>query len=157
DWGNNTVLKFDADGNFLASIDGSNTPQGHFVDLRGVAVDQNGHLWTVDGANVDEFDSKGSFVQQWANPFGSTTRAIAVDSDHNAVYLTDGNGMTARFSLLGMDQTTIDGTDGTALALDSATGNLYVDHGKSVVIYDPEGTKLDEIFSLGTTTDSQGL
>jgi len=157
DWGNNTVLKFDADGNFQASIDGSNTPQGHFVDLRGVAVDQNGHLWIVDGANVNEFDAKGNFVQQWANPFGSSTLAIAVDSDNGAVYLTNGSGMTARFSLLGADQTTVDGASGTALALDAATGNLYVDHGNSVVVYDPEGTKLDEIFSLGTTTNSQGL
>jgi sugar lactone lactonase YvrE len=157
DWGNDTVLKFDADGDYLATIDGSKTPQGEFMDLRGVAVDDNGHLWVVDGQNVNEFDAKGKFVQQWENPFGSSTRAIAVDSANDAVYLTNGSGRTDRFSLLGEDQTTVDGSSGTALAVDPATGNLYVDHGNAVVIYDSAGNQLDEILTLGTTTDSQGI
>ena len=157
DWGNNTVLKFDADGAFLGSIDGSNTPQGQFVALRGVAVDQHGNLWVVDGANVNEFSPKGAFLQQWPNPFFSDTRAIAVDADNDAVYLMNGSGRTDRFSLTGGDPTTIDGASGTALAVDPATGNLYVDHGNAVVVYDPAGNKIDELFSLGTTADSQGL
>ncbi len=157
DWGNNTVLKFDANGEFLGSIDGSNTPQGQFVNLRGVAVDQDGHLWVVDGANVNEFSPTGPFLQQWPNPFGSDTLAIAVDSDHDAVYLTNGSGRTDRFSLAGADPKTIDSALGTALAVDPATGNLYVDHGNAVVVFDPEGNKIDELFSLGTTINSQGL
>jgi len=91
DAGNNVVLKFDASGNFLGSIDGSTTPQGHFVSLAGVAVDQSGNLWTADTGtgNVDEFDPKGKFLQQWTSPSGSI-RAIAVDAAHNAVYLMNG-------------------------------------------------------------------
>src|SRR5262249_16431927 len=37
DAGNNVVVIFDGNGNFLSSIDGSTTPQGHFVSLAGVA------------------------------------------------------------------------------------------------------------------------
>jgi DNA-binding beta-propeller fold protein YncE len=48
DAGNQRVEKFDADGNFLATIDGPNTPQGHFACVGGVAVDQSGNLWTAD-------------------------------------------------------------------------------------------------------------
>jgi sugar lactone lactonase YvrE len=194
DWGNDTVLKFDADGDYLATIDGSKTPQGEFVDLRGVAVDADGHLWVVDGQNVNEFDAKGKFVQQWENPFGSSTRAIAVDLDRAAVYLTNGDGRTDRFSLAGEDEATVDGSSGTALAVDPGTENAcfpccfccgpdgnccdecrdnnnisaktaetpafpgtYVDHGSNVVIYDAAGNQLDELITLGATTDSQGI
>jgi hypothetical protein len=158
DAGNNVVLKFDAAGNFLSTIDGSTTPQGHFVSLAGVAVDRSGNLWTADAGtgNVDEFDPKGKFLQQWASPSFSI-RAIAVDAARNAVYLMNGGGTTERFTLTGGGQTTIDSGSGTALALDQQTGNLYVDHGNDVAVYDPTGTRIDTLFSLGATTNSQGL
>jgi SMP-30/Gluconolactonase/LRE-like region/NHL repeat len=158
DAGNNVVVKFDANGVFLATIDGSTTPQGHFVSLAGVAVDQSGNLWTADTGtgNVDEFDPKGKFLQQWASPSFSI-RAIAVDAPRNAVYLMSGGGTTERFTLTGGGQTTIDSGSGTALALDPQTGNLYVDHGNDVAVYDPTGTRIDTLFSLGATTNSQGL
>src|SRR5262249_33095775 len=99
DAGNNVVLKFDADGNFLSSIDGSTTPQGKFSSLVGVAVDQSGNLWTIDAgtSNVIEFDAKGKFLQQWNDTHGSPS-AIAVDSVHDAVYLIT-QSTTERWSL----------------------------------------------------------
>src|SRR5262245_60261913 len=159
DAGNNVVLIFDGTGNFLSSIDGSTTPQGHFVSLAGVAVDASGNLWTADTGtgNVDEFDPKGKFLQQWSDPSG-TPQAIAVDAPHNAVYLLT-FGTTGRFTLTGGGQTTIDSGSGTALALDLQFGNLYVDHGHDVAVYDPTGTRIDTLLSLsaGVTTNSQGL
>src|SRR5262245_57392192 len=157
DAGNNVVLIFDANGNFLSSIDGSTTPQGHFVSLAGVAVDASGNLWTADSGtgNVDEFDPKGKFLRQWSDPSG-TPQAIAVDAPHNAVYLLT-FGTTGRFTLTGGGQTTIDSGSGTALALDPQFGNLYVDHGHDVAVYDPTGTRIDTLLSLGVNTNSQGL
>src|SRR5262249_13215047 len=72
DAGNNVVLKFDADGHFLSSIDGSTAPQGAFSNLAGVAVDQSGDLWTIDAgtANVVEFNAKGKFMRQWNDTHG---------------------------------------------------------------------------------------
>src|SRR5262249_40568091 len=43
-----------------------------------------------------------------------------------------------------------------AIAVEPQTGNLYVDHGSDVAVYDPSGTQLQS-FSLGATTSSQGL
>jgi DNA-binding beta-propeller fold protein YncE len=162
DAGNNVILKFDADGNFLATIDGSTTPQGHFVSLAGVAVDQSGNLWTADGStsNVDEFDAHGNFVRQWSDPAGQP-EAIAVDSVDGALYLIS-SGNTQRFSLTGTPGAVVDSRPGAltgtgvALALDPQTGNLYVDHRADVAVYDRTGSQLDSL-SLSPTTNSQGL
>jgi hypothetical protein len=51
------------------------------------------------------------------------------------------------------------GPSASALALDSGTGNLYVDHSGTsgdVTVYDPTGIQLDDL-SLGSNTNSQGL
>jgi hypothetical protein len=158
DAGNNVVEKFNSNGKYLSTLDGSSTPQGHFVSLTGVAVDQSGNLWTADGgtANVDEFDNMGAFLQQWNDPSGST-QAIAVDSTHNAVYLINGGGTTERFTLAGGGETTIDNGSGVALGLNPQTGDLYVDHGRDVAVYDHTGTRIDTLFSLGSATNSQGV
>jgi hypothetical protein len=102
-----------------------------------------------------EFGSSGNFLQQWSPGF--SMQAIAVDSTHTAVYLIDGNGATQRFTLAGGSQTTIDSGSGTALGLDPQSGNLYVNHGNNVVMYDSAGTHIDTLFSLGSTTNSRGL
>ena len=141
DAGNNVVQKFTSGGKYLSTIDGSTTPQGHFVSLAGVAVDQTGNLWVADAGtgNVAQFNAAGTFLREWNDPSGSP-QAIAVDATHGAVYLINGNGATERFTFTGGGQTTVDGASGTALALDPQTGNLYVDHGNNVVVYDPTGT-----------------
>jgi len=164
DAGNNVVVKFAANGKYLATIDGSTTPQGPFTGIGGVAVDQSGNLWVADRTtnNVTQFDGAGNFVQQWNDGFFSQTIGIAVDATNDAVYLLDDLGATQRFTLNGGDQTTIDQSTtlifsaGLALALDPATGNLYVDHGDHVVVYDRTATQIDTL-SLGATINSQGL
>jgi NHL repeat len=157
DAGTNVVQKFNRGGKYLATIDGSTAPQGHFVAVVGVAVDQNGHLWVADAGtnNVVEFDALGTFVQQWSP--GYAMQAIVVDSANNAVYLINGSGGTDRFPLSGASPTPVDPSGGTALALDPLTGNLYVNHGNNVVIYDAAGTHIDSLFSLGAITNSHGI
>ena len=139
DAGNNVVQKFNPGGKYLSTIDGSTAPQGHFVSLAGVAVDQNGNLWVADAGtgNVIEFDAAGTFVSS-GRPVRSPA-AIAVDATNDAVYLINGNGATERFTLTGGSPTTVDRGSGTALALNPQTGNLYVDHGNDVVVYDSAG------------------
>jgi NHL repeat len=176
DSGNQRVEKFDAAGHFLGTIDGSSAPQGHFQGQPQVAVDQAGNLWVADTgtANVIEFSAADKFLRQWNDSNGSPT-AIAVDSNNNAVYLLDAVGLADRYTLTGdwkgeVDRTVFFGSNGfsgpsaTALALDSKTGNLYVDHsafafggpGSDVTVYDRNGIQLDDI-ALGDTADSQGL
>jgi hypothetical protein len=178
DAGPNTVLKFDANGNFVSTIDGTSAPQGHFQNIAGVAVDQANNLWVADAGtnNVVEFDSKGNFVRQWNDTHGSPS-AIAVDSTHNSVYLItgvvglSGYSPAERWTLTGNYQSQIDsvvffGSNGfvdshpSALALDPKSGNLYVDHSgtppNDVEVFDHTGTRLDEV-SLGSSADSQGI
>jgi NHL repeat len=156
DAGTNVIQKFARNGVYMSTIDGSTTPLGPFGSLRGVAVDENGHLWALDGNDVAEFDAQGNFLQQWTAPFNSAF-AIAVDATHDAVYLLRNNGNIERFTRAGADEKVIDDGDATALALNPETGDLYVNHGHDVVIYDHTGARLDTLLSLGEATDSQGL
>src|SRR5262249_43090193 len=185
DAGNNVVLKFDASGSFISTIDGTSSPQGHFQSLVGVSVDQAGNLWTADAStnNIDEFDAKGAFVRQWTDTHGSPI-AIAVDSTNNSVYLitppstpgllVSSFPITERWTLTGQPQGEIDrpiafasatGFDGaalgSALALDPATGPLSVahtpaSHGADVAVYDRNGVQVDDL-SLPATSNSLGL
>jgi DNA-binding beta-propeller fold protein YncE len=180
DAGNNVVLQFDANGNFLSSIDGSTTPQGHFQSLAGISVDQSGNLWTADAStnNIDEFNAKGAFVRQWTDTHGPPS-AIAVDSTNGAVYVmissptapatvASGAPITERWTLTGQPKGQVDRPtfldksrgSGSALALDPATGNLYVDHNGSsladVAVYDRNGVQVDDL-SLPSTSNSEGL
>jgi hypothetical protein len=183
DAANNAVERFDANGNFISSIDGTSTPQGHFQNLVGVAVDQNGNLWTADGStnNVDEFDAHGGFVRQWTDSHGSPS-AIAVDAAHDSVYLTIPNlsacsflcsgGVTERWTLTGTFNGDVElplaygsegfgGPSASALAVDRSTADVYVDHNtdpnSDVRVYDPTGTQVDQLLIGPTTTNSQGL
>jgi DNA-binding beta-propeller fold protein YncE len=183
DAGDNAVEKFDAGGNFMSMIDGTSTPQGHFQNLVGVAVDQNGNLWTADGStnNVDEFDAHGDFVRQWTDSHGSPS-AIAVDSAHDSVYLTIpslsacsflcSGDVTERWTSTGASEGDIElplayGSEGfggpseSALAVDRSTGDVYVDHNadpnSDVRVYDPTGTQVDQLLIGPTAANSQGL
>src|SRR5262249_5650967 len=159
DSGNQVVLKFDTNGIFLATIDGTASPQGHFVTVAGVAVDQAGHLWVADGNSdfISEYDETGAFVQQWQDPFGQTV-AITVDRTNSFVYLIRGAATTERFSLTGADDTPIDNDgSGTALSVDPIGGNLFVDHGSFVNIFDTSGSSVPISSFTLSTSDSQGL
>jgi NHL repeat len=51
--GNNKVMKYDLDGNFLGSFGGTGDQFGNFVRPRGVAVDDTGRIYVVDaGLNI---------------------------------------------------------------------------------------------------------
>src|SRR5262249_21747539 len=146
DAGTNVVLKFDSNGNFVATIDGTASPQGHFSVVAGVSVDQSGNLWVADGNSdfISAYDPAGNFVQQWQDPFGQTV-AIAVDGTNGFVYLIRGALTTERFTLTGADETVIDNGSGAALAVDPATGNLFVDHGSDVAVYDSSANLVNSI------------
>ena len=58
--GNNKVMKYDIDGNFLGSFGGTGGRPGNFVKPRGVAVDDAGRIFVADGGfnTVSVFDDK---------------------------------------------------------------------------------------------------
>src|SRR5262249_58632141 len=114
------VVKSDASGSFISTIDGTTTPQGHFQSLVGVSIDQAGNLWTADAStnNIDEFNAKGAFVRQWTDTHGPPS-AIAVDSTNGAVYVmisspsapavaSSGAPITERWTLTGEPKGQVD-------------------------------------------------
>src|SRR5262249_21237366 len=110
-----------------------------------------------DGTDIiNEFDDQGNFIpgSGWNDTYGTTAR-IAVDSTNNAVYLIRGTGATERWTLAGGGETGIDNRNGQALAGDPVSGNLFVDHGSDITIYDSSGTMITN-FTLSTSS-SQGL
>jgi hypothetical protein len=58
--GNNRVIKYDIDGNFLGSFGGSGDTIGSFVKPKGVALSPEGFIFVVDGGSnvVQLFDDK---------------------------------------------------------------------------------------------------
>ena len=183
DAGNNAVETFDADGHFISTIDGTSTPQGHFQNLVGVAMDQNGNLWTADGStnNVDEFDPHGAFVRQWTDTHGSPS-AIAVDSVRDSVYLTApsqsgcsffcSGDVTERWTLIGRSEGEIDrplayGSEGFGghrrppspliPAPGISTSITMLDPMSDVRVYDPTGIQVDQFLIGPTTTNSDGI
>ena len=147
----NVVQKFTATGSYLATINGANATQGQFQGLVAIAVDQSGNVWTADTTtnNIDEFDPTGAFLAEWNDTYFATD-AIAVDSANNAVYLIrdlySDTGSTERWTLDGQrPPATLYPRNGAALALDPATGNLYIaerSRTNQVLEYDPANNQI---------------
>ncbi len=98
DWaGPNLVFQFDSSGNYVKTLDGSNTPDGNFsgsctgCSLISVATeDSTGKLFVgaMAHSDFDVFDSSGNFVppQGFFPEFGPS--GIAVDQSNGTIYLS---------------------------------------------------------------------
>ena len=61
--GNARVAKFDKDGKFIKSWGKRGTGNGEFANVRSIAVDAQGNVYTADGGNkrIEVFDNDGNF------------------------------------------------------------------------------------------------
>jgi hypothetical protein len=138
DSGTNVVSKFSAAGVFLSSNDGSTatTPiVGPFTRLAGIAVDGDGDLWVSDGAaDTFEFAADGSFVTDWQSRSGEFS-GIAVDSSGD-LDVVAGSGVV-RVSPSGEEIGNVQEGFPTGLAVDSASGDLFVDGGRTISRFPP--------------------
>ena len=78
---NGRIVKFDEDGNFLSAFGTRGREPGQFTQVHGVAVDEDGRIYTADRGNsrIQVFDSEGTLVDTWPNvPFPMD---IAVTND----------------------------------------------------------------------------
>ena len=106
---NNTIQKFDNDGNFLLEWGGLGYPDdGKFLDVSGIAVDKDGYVYVCDqmGNRTQKFDSAGNFLLKWgstglgngqfAYPYAVTVdsngQVCVSDSLNNRVQIFDSNG-----------------------------------------------------------------
>jgi hypothetical protein len=108
----------------------------------GIAVDNSGNIYAVNGTGIQKFDPDGHLLTQ----FGPGGGCIAVDASGN-IYVTnwdtiqkidsEGNYIT-KWSPIGLDSGRFDGIQGIAV---DTSGNVYiVDNGnKRIQIFDSNG------------------
>ena len=91
--GNNRVMKFDADGNFLMSWGTTGKEDGEFRDPHALAMDSTGRLFVGDRGNsrLQIFDQEGNHLETWTQ-FG---RPSGLFIDHNDIlYSADSESNT---------------------------------------------------------------
>ncbi len=148
------VEKFNTGGDYLGQVTGAETPQKGFPistdgtqqSLDGLAVNASGDLYVLDSyiGVVDEFDPEGKYLRQLQ--VGPAENGLAVDRATGDVYLA-GNGEVDWYDSSGNLLGQLAGTPTepfelkgpTAVAIDEASGDLYVVHGQSYTGATPMG------------------
>jgi DNA-binding beta-propeller fold protein YncE len=149
-------------------------PGGDFEGPCGLAVDSGGRFYVADHHHdvVDVFTSARKYETQLKNldPLNGPC-GLAVDST-GKLYVNEFHSEVARFTptIFPITQfttygagTTFDSSHPTGVAVDSSTGNVYVDDRTYVAAYDPTGAALldgggDPLqIGLGTLEDGYGL
>jgi len=91
--GNNRVMKFNADGDFIMTWGSTGKEDGEFRDPHALAMDSTGRLFVGDRANnrVQIFDQDGNHLETWTQ-FG---RPSGLFIDHNDIlYAADSESNT---------------------------------------------------------------
>jgi predicted membrane-bound mannosyltransferase/sugar lactone lactonase YvrE len=70
DSGNNRIVKYDPEGNYLLTLDGSATPNGTFTEPWAVAIDWDGTVFVVDtwAHQIHKFSPDLQYVKSWGSP-----------------------------------------------------------------------------------------
>jgi hypothetical protein len=163
--GNHLVDVFGSDGSYLGKLDGSGTPQSSFSFPCGVAVDSAGRVYVGDSGGfveryvpsssglpvsdgdyeVSEISGVGNVcalaVNAAGDVFASTFEAGPLDEYEHTQF-------PAKGSAVGVP-TLVDETS-RAVAVDSATGRVYVDEGTQIAIYEISGGKPSLVESFGS-------
>lgn len=158
DAGHDVIDKFDAAGTYLGQITEASAPLG---ELDGIAVDPAGHVWVYQASGeIDEFDDglANALLSSRQSPFG-TNQGFAVD-DEDDLYVLRGEPFVAKLDESGgvliesiEEQTT------SAVAVDLADDDLYLDNLESIGLFSTAGStaKLLERFGAGHLTAGSGV
>jgi hypothetical protein len=161
----NVIEKFSATGTYEGQLTGTCAKVGEsppscvgsafiaFGGLLGVAVDPSGNVWVYDSsANVDELSDTGVFLKTF-NTGRGTNPGLAVDSSDN-VYLVPGSPGVSKWDSATGTEITEFSENVRALAIDSATSNLFIDHGSSIAewsLVEPYKKPIEEFASKQLT------
>jgi sugar lactone lactonase YvrE len=171
DSGNKVIDKFEAGGKYVGSITtgSGGEPLG---ELDGVAVDTEGLVWVYQGSGeIDSYSSTvaNEFLSSRSSPFGASP-GFAVDSEDH-LYVNRGAEVIAKINSSGETMIEeIDAEGSSGAAVDTATGEAFVDNVTSVAVFDsaaactaaspctsaPSGSLLDR-FGSGHLEHSNGV
>ena len=92
-YGNNRVVKFNADGKFLFQWGTKGKERGQFDLPHGIALDSSGRVYVVDRTNarIQVFDSEGKYLTQWKGPPFISPQDIAIGTNGTAFVVDIGN------------------------------------------------------------------
>lgn len=168
DAGHKAIDKFTATGEYLGQL--TETPEGSFNELDGVAVDANGTVWVYQG-NIAEggMTSVADFNDEPANEFiasrsPATTGFLApgpfaVDSEGNFYVNNFEGGQTQLTKYSQEGQILTSGfveAPSSGAAVEATRNDVYVDELTSVVRLGPD-TSLIETFGAGHLTSGSGV
>ncbi len=94
-YGNNRVVKLDADGAFVTAWGVKGEASGEFDTPHGIAIDADGKVYVADRGNsrLQVFDADGEFLAAWKNDEIGRPWGVDVTPDGNIV-LADGGDLT---------------------------------------------------------------
>lgn len=150
-------------------------PYGNFEGPCGLGVDSAGNFYVSDYYHdqVDVYDPNASYGPQQFGPAGYITQmsnidpidgpcGLALDAS-NHLYVNDYHRAVLRYGAMpsfGASTTIsgaeVDGTHPTGVAVDPATGDVYVNERTYVGVYDSSGNLLEEI-GKGSLQDGYGI
>jgi DNA-binding beta-propeller fold protein YncE len=172
----NRVQKFDSNGKFVMKFGETGYPNGEFYNLYGIAVDDQGNIYTTDWTKyeIQKFDGEGKFLQKWEVPscqLGATSfpQNLVIDGQGQLYVTNDGGNCIQKFDTQGNLLQQWGGTGRgngqfdklLSLALDTH-GNIYVtDNGNNrIQKFDPDGNFLVSYgpfdYPVGIAVDSEG-
>jgi hypothetical protein len=140
DLGHHVIDKFEADGKYLGSITegAGGEPLGQ---LDGVAVDPEGTVWVYQATGqIDSYSSAApnAFLSSRESPFG-TNPGFAVDAEDNLYVGRSFGGRLGKIDSSGQQLIgELDGEFSSAAAVDSATGEVFVDNLTTVAVFGSE-------------------
>jgi Low-density lipoprotein receptor repeat class B/WD40-like Beta Propeller Repeat len=173
----NGIRIYGADGALLTTLHGSGTPLGGFGETLGVAVDQSdgdvyvgdfsdsgrGRVWryTPSTQIPSEADYSGGITTPEDLPPGN----LAVDSGHVYVGETYKAGPVREFAAADFTTaatppeatSTQIAAKATALTVDPSDGDVYVDEGDAVAVFDASGNPLYSFGAGASGTNSAGV
>jgi hypothetical protein len=161
---------------FIAELSGNEgsgrTPNGAFEDACAVAVDSNNDTYVSDYYHdaVDVFDPSGAYLTQIAGQsLGNGPCALALDAA-GRIYVNDWRQNVVRYTpssyppnaVTTYGPPTVIDASGTAtgVAIDPASGILYVDDGTYIAAYEPSGLPVQvsgQPLHIGTLAQGYGL
>jgi DNA-binding beta-propeller fold protein YncE len=90
--GNARVAKFDKDGKFVKSWGKKGTANGEFANVRSIAVDAQGNVYTADGGNkrIQVFDNDGNFKTAFTD-VGNAQALCMTKGSSQVLYVSNSN------------------------------------------------------------------